>query len=562
MRSRLLLCLTVGSLLGGCTCGVGPATITSPGDGGGGGGGHDASGFPFDAGAQDAGPIVWEDFPEEPLVDPSLPSNIASLFEGELGAQGAGPCLTEPTPGAMIPRNWTPLYLEWAAPPAHDVFEVTLHAENQARPLRAYTAAPTFELDADLWRRLASNSAGLPLTVRLRSARLEGAGLAGPPQGGEPLVVHLAPVMAPGSVVYWSSSGGTSLKGFTVGDLAAKTVLTPATAGLASGGYQTNCISCHTSSPDGKLVLYSRDAVDGSRAVDVRTITGEPVPPGTISPAALALLNRHKQTAPVMSRAHYSEHEALVVTAMSQPGLNGGRFELVWTDLHAQDHNGWGVVARDGDPRNVSSPAWRHDGTALAYVSSAGGGEGVIADVTSTDTTMDIYTVPWNGRQGGPALPLPGASDPNAREFYPVYSPGDVLLAFNRTDQPVNSYDQPSAELFLVPAEGGQAVRLTANDPPACSGQVSPGLTNSWARWAPEATAWGNQRFYWLVFSSKRRAASGHQPQLYISAVVTRVEDGVETLSAQYPALYVRSQVPSEANHTPAWDHFQIADIN
>jgi hypothetical protein len=172
--------------------------------------------------------------------------------------------------------------------------------------------------------------------------------------------------------------------------------------------------------------------------------------------------------------------------------------------------------------------------------------------------------VPYNGRAGGQATPLPGASDPNFHEFYPVYSPGDSLLAFNRTDQPVNTYNQPSAELMVVPGTGGTAVRLQANDPPVCTGFVSPGLTNSWARWAPTATVVDGRKYYWLVFSSKRHpdstgANGALLPQLYISAVVTQVVGGVETLDRDYPALYVSSQDPSQNNHTPAWDFFQIA---
>jgi hypothetical protein len=130
----------------------------------------------------------------------------------------------------------------------------------------------------------------------------------------------------------------------------------------------------------------------------------------------------------------------------------------------------------------------------------------------------------------------------------------------------VNSYNQPSAEICVVPSAGGTAVRLAANDPPACTGQVSPGLTNSWARWAPSATTTPDGlRYYWLVFSSKRHAASHDSsgnllPQLYVSALVTQVDPitGQEALVKDYPALYVASQNPSQSNHTPAWDVFQL----
>ena len=172
-------------------------------------------------------------------------------------------------------------------------------------------------------------------------------------------------------------------------------------------------------------------------------------------------------------------------------------------------------------------------GTAVAYVSSNSVGEGVIAGAAGTPPgpdDFDIWVVPYNNRDGGLATPLTGASEPSYSEFYPVYSPNDSLIAFNRTSQAVNSYNQPSAEICVVPSAGGTAVRLAANDPPACTGQVSPGLTNSWARWAPSATTTPDGlRYYWLVFSSKRHAASHDSsgnllPQLYVSALVTQVD--------------------------------------
>jgi hypothetical protein len=130
-----------------------------------------------------------------------------------------------------------------------------------------------------------------------------------------------------------------------------------------------------------------------------------------------------------------------------------------------------------------------------------------------------------------------------------VFAPTDALLAFNRSTTGVMRSD-PAAEVFVVPAAGGTATRVAANDPPACTGLASPGLTNTWPRWAPTADIAEGKRYYWLVFSSKRRAGIS---QLFVSAVVTKIDGSGETIEATYPALHVAAQPGDESNHTPAW---------
>ena len=112
-----------------------------------------------------------------------------------------------------------------------------------------------------------------------------------------------------------------------------------------------------------------------------------------------------------------------------------------------------------------------------------------------------------------------------------------------------------------MPRAGGVATRLKANDPPVCTGLKSPGIANSWSRWAPQAPLYGGLRYYWLVYSSKRRVAAALRPQLYIAAITTKIENGQETIVADYPGVYVGSQEANESNHTPVWDYFVVDQI-
>jgi hypothetical protein len=131
----------------------------------------------------------------------------------------------------------------------------------------------------------------------------------------------------------------------------------------------------------------------------------------------------------------------------------------------------------------------------------------------------------------------------------------------------------------VVPAAGGEATRLAANDPPACSGESSPGVTNSWAKWSPtvrggpERSAHAGTRYYFLLFSSTRQSPFrlGQAPasQLYLTTVVQLPNGQLET----YPAMYLWNQgfeiinpgsptpevMPLQtSNLTPAFDEFVI----
>ncbi|EYF08386.1 TolB family protein [Chondromyces apiculatus] len=497
-------------------------------------------------------------FPADPQIEDVLPDDTADVFNSMPGTDSGGPCVSEPTMDALVPRNWTPLRFEWTPPPGHNVIELRLKVDNQENDLVVYTSQPLYTIPREMWASLTQNSGGHDVEVQVRSAQIENGALVSPPMVGTSGVVHLAPVEAPGSIVYWSSSAGTAFRGFTVGDEQVTTVITP---GQVSS--DTGCVSCHSSSPDGKLVFFTRDLTpSGARAVSARSADGmSTVPPANVvSQVALDLLARVTQGAPVLSGAHYSATDSVAISVYY--GVEtANRGELAWTNLHAADPaSGWGILARNGDPRTAVSPTWWHDGTTIAYVSAPSSHSGVVSSVTPEDPNLDIYTVPFNNRQGGNATPLAGASDPGFLEFYPVISPEDRFLAFNRIAQGTgaNSYNQPGAEVMVVPAGGGDAVRIEGNDPPACVGKPSPGITNSWPRWAPSVGTANGKNYYWLTYSSTRRPANN--PQLYVAGVVTSMVNGVETLERTFPAVYVTTQPPEENNHTPAWDVFQIPE--
>ncbi len=233
-----------------------------------------------------------------------------------------------------------------------------------------------------------------------------------------------------------------------------------------------------------------------------------------------------------------------MVTPLGDSPANG----LYWVDLEAQNAgmgSAYGQIARTGDTRDVGAPAWTHDGTKIVYVSTN-------AEVSGRlDSGLaDLYVVPYNNRMGGAATPIPGVSDPNVEEYYPAISPDDAFIALNRIPAGNNMYNQPLAELYVVPFAGGTPTRLAANDPPECTGETSPGVINSWPKWAPSSGTGPKGTYYWLVFSSQRAG----NPQLYVTGVIV----GSGGAITSFPSIYLWNQPATENNHTPAWDVFQI----
>jgi len=259
---------------------------------------------------------------------------------------------------------------------------------------------------------------------------------------------------------------------------------------------------------------------------------------------------------------------------------------------------GWGTIARTGDTNSAGSPSWSNDGTTIAYASTdfgtkdgrmdcehMGGMDGkAMTGNTATSCMSDIRVVPYNanangpGGAGGKATALPGASDSSANEYYPAWSPDDQLIAFNRVKANHSMYNTPEAEVYVVPynnGAGGTAVRLKANDPVACqSGMASPGVQNTWPKWAPNPiqqtrTADGGAAstsstptpqvvngvtYYWVTFSSTRSPTAPGKQQLYVAGVTMDSTGNINT----YAPIYLWNQEDTVNNLIPAWGTFQI----
>lgn len=551
MRRLLSVVGLAPVLVAAIAAACGDNTTTSgfgPSDDAGGGGSTDSA---YDSCAfcgQDAGDgnVVYDDFPNPILDAPdggaAAPSNAPALFgPPSQGAQSGGPCLIEPEVGSLYPKNWLRPRFKWIAASGENLFELRVHAANQHNDLLVYTTGASWTMPQALWDALRGHSSDVAMSVVVRGGVYAGGKLTDEATGSIG-PIGIAPVEAPGSIVYWTTSNGTWLKGFSIGDDNVGNDLQPSQV----QEFSTSCIGCHTSTPDGKFASFNSSGPSAwqNGLGDIEQGKEGQVPPW-LGAAGKAAIEQTQMGINTFSKAHWATGDRIEVTRHDP--ADDGNADLVWIDLEAQSGTAMGTIARNGDPRHAGAPSWSHDGNTIAYVSTDANRDGRL-----DDGEADVYLVPYNDKAGGSAKPLAGASTAGPREYYPTFSPDDAWIAFDKAASG-NMYNNDGAEVFVVPAGGGTATRLAANDPPKCTGKTSPGVTNSWPKWAPSVGKPGDGRqFYWIVFSSRRNPNAN--PQLYVTGVVV----GANSVVTTHGALYLWNQPEGESNHTPAWDNFAI----
>ncbi len=583
------------------------------------------------------------DLPKAPIFD-GVEASVAAQFSA--APSGAGPCILEPLDGSMVPYNWTRERVHFKAA-SGTVFQITVHADREANDLVAYTNKDTWLLPVEAWdNKDGSSPKGLTynvfdedITVTVRASTGSGA------PSESKTKFRIAPVKAGGSMVFWAAAavkGQNGLYGFSPGDEGIVSVLQPTdikdpiigadgTAKQPSDWPttptgQVACLGCHSSAPDGAAVATT-DRWPWNVAVSNITAGNAGSAPDYLTPMGKLLRQMSWQGATTFSNADWASRKRYVTSFgkrtidMNQPWVFGcpdgacsytGLDDLIWVDLAAagdapttnndnayfkafisQQNSGWGVIARTGDARGAVTPDWSHDGLNIAYTSTDSTSDGRVGHGSSSSTPLgavDIYSVPFNNGMGGSAKPVAGASDPAHAEYYPDYSGDDQLIAYTRVDNfkslpaaDQEMYYRPQGEVWVVPAAGGTALRLSANDPPACSGEASPGVHNSWPKWSPLVREANGKKYYFLIFSSTRQSPGMIQnaehptdmkpmSQLYMA---TLVDDGSGKLE-QHGAVFLWNQRNlvkldaaqqaaitdfAENDVTPAWDEFQAPPV-
>jgi hypothetical protein len=571
-----------------------------------------------------------QDFPAQAIFEDGLGADAQNLFNA--ASAGAGPCIIEPQDGMLIPANMLRPRVRFTA--QGTLHQITVHTPREVNDLVVYTRQNPWLIPPEIWDGLSRNVFEEDITVTVKTSNGSGA------PSESRVNFRIAPVQAGGSMVYWGATTEnpglttTRLLAFGVGEEAVVTALRPGdvketmlgdNAQIKRAEYgapvgQARCVGCHTSTGDGSAVITADHWPWNLAVTDITQGTGGR--PTMVTPMGALLLQMPWLGVSTTSRGDWALGNRIVITSagprnvmnanfvpnpdtpqqdmgFSQSQNQTGRDALIWIDLAAAGTppaldglnddkevgqamlgafgQGWGVIGRAGDARAAVTPDWSHDGTRIVYSSTDSTSDGRLGGNVNE---ADIYSVPYTAGQGGAAAPLAGASTPGVAEYYPDFSADDRWVAFNRVQNGRGSmYYHREGEIYVVPSIGGQATRLAANDPPMCSGEASPGVTNSWAKWSPTVrggpggTAHDGKRYYFLLFSSARqspfRLGNGPASQLYLTTLVELPDGTIQT----YPAMYLWNQAfeitdPTAAvpvvtpiqtsNLTPAFDEFVI----
>jgi hypothetical protein len=593
--------------------GCAKVTAVSDGTGGSGAGGRGNSGsgggFVPPPVGMCVGPCV--DFPAEPIIDansnPPVPANPGAMFPGAPPASG-GPCVVEPEDETLFPNNWLRPRVKFSGA-AGKLVQITMKAPNQTEVLTAYTMNDHWELPKPIWGTLRYHQITDYVTV---TVWVQGG-------GASQVRFRTAPVAAGGNLVFWAANPttvdldahmcqppnpldkcatGTKLLGFSVGDESTIPVLqipqVKQPSKVDSGNPSpVTCIGCHSGMPDTGFVTFVDSYPWRAATASVQSAATQGNIYTTQTPGGLAALQIPGWGPFTYNKMIWAPGMRIGIAALglatpttidysNGPDRNPTP-SLAWINLESPNAgtmmgqwvvpsytpgagvtsgNAVGIIARTGDPAGVAFPNWSHNGQTILYASTVGGLSGRL-QVGRTD----LYTVPYNGGVGGTAMPVNGAAASDIEEYYPAYSPDDKLIAYTRVPSGQVMYGNASAELAVIPAEGGTPSRLRANSPPACTGKTSPGVNNHWPKWSPEVNGGSEGTYYWIIFSSNRtdlppvRSLNGTMrsitiSQLYMAPVIV-TEFGIQS----YPAIYLWNQPIDTVNTTPAWETFMIPPI-
>jgi tetratricopeptide (TPR) repeat protein len=140
----------------------------------------------------------------------------------------------------------------------------------------------------------------------------------------------------------------------------------------------------------------------------------------------------------------------------------------------------------------------------------------------------DLYRIPFNGGKGGRPKAIAGASHNHMSNAFPKVSPDGHWIVYVQSRN--GQLMRPDGQLYIVPAEGGQARRMRCNT----------ARMNSWHSFSPNGR--------WLVFSSKSRSP---YTQMFLTHIDEEGNDSPAILIENSTASNRAVNIPEFVNISP-----------
>jgi hypothetical protein len=438
------------------------------------------------------------------VLDPA-PANAPDLFAAAAEDAARAPTIVYPSDQTMVPPNLGDFEVHFTDADGNDLFEVALTSD--VIDLRVYLTGSAAAWTAFLpeeWAVAGDSEAGSLLKAQVRGMLSSAPAMAGT---SAPVAIPVSRDDVEGGIYYWAASAsGIYRHDFGKPGEPAEQFYTPTQSG--------RCVACHALSRDGTRMAVTYDGGNGEATViDVATRT--PLYPGGTL---------------------YSNFTVFDPSGTRMLTTSGGAITL-------RDAANAAVLGTLTTPGYATHPDWSPAGDRVCYI---------VSNSPNVDWAFGgghLYVQPYDAatQTFGAAQELVPAGGQNI--YYPTFSPDGQWILYNQSNE--DAYDDGSAEIWAVPVDGSLPPLMISR------ANIGPGLTNSWARWAPFQSESGgemSESFYWFTISSKRQFGVRHPggvPQIWMAPFFPgRAAAGMDP---SLPAFRLPFQDLATSNHIAQW---------